>query len=422
MAAVAAPLALAALVGCRTPTELRLSVRNDAPCVGERAGARVRIYTARDLAGLASAAAESSAASCGGASDDVVIVPRDGASAFAVKIATRLDGGEVDACFAAPAARGCIVQRWTFEVPKHASRTFATALTVACADVLCPDATTCVGDGVCAPSAATAETPILDDARPPPDARADAVADSAPADVLDADARDADAPDTARPPFTVRLVDNVSTGVGHLDACVVRADGSFSPPLISDVARGIVPLHEYEISGELALPDVETITLALTTGDVTDCSASAPKLRVSATRPASGKLIAIRDGAFDAKLIADPAVTVGDGVTVHGVHADNFLRTTPFEFGASVSGATDFPVAAVGFGQASDGFREPGKVSVTFARSTGVTLDSGPIGTELGRAYTMFVLGQVEGPSVVVVCQDGTIDVDRRAVCQRKLP
>ena len=387
---------------CRTPTQFRVRVRNDAACP-----ANVRVWTAPTFDGIA-LGSSSSAPTCGGATDDVVLVP--GGDSFALLIATR-PGGDSGVCAATPTPAGCIVQRWSLSFRAHTSQTFTTTLSPACLSVTCPAGSTCVNGG-CAPS-------VIDrDCSGECVATADAGVDTSVADTSVTDVTDSvvDAPPL---PVTVRLLNSGSISMaGWLDGCVRLPGGGLSEPLLAAQKQG--PLGSFEVSGQLPIPETgDAVSIVLSSQNPPKCEGSPFTVNIKRPPP-GGRLIVFRTGGTIASIAVDTPPDPDTGVTLRGLHAAMGVSGLNLDFGYR-AGEDIWPVelAMVPFANYSKVHRAAGAVTLATSRGSGFGANTMSFkALDPGRTYTIFAFAEeASGPTRLRVCDDRLDDSTFRAVC-----
>jgi hypothetical protein len=389
--AIAAVALLLELTSCRSPTQVRVHVRNDVPCP-----AQVVLRVDGE--------ARSSASTCGGGSDDFVVVPRsDDADRFTIELATRTDGADPSSCNEGAAA--CIVQRWELSFRAHDPQTFSTTLSRECVASACAPGRTCAF-GRCVASTIDRDCSDgcePDDAGVPPDTGAP--------------------PDTAPPaPVTVRLINTGTIGLsGTLDVCVQTAAG-MSEPLLA--ARKLEPIGNFEVTGSMPIPDDtgEVVTMSLTNSQPPDCATGR---RASIKRPPpGGRLFALKKGAFDAVLAYDVPPSPSAGVTLRMMHAAARWMNEPAEFGMRLDVSMDVwpkELTGVAFGALSSTYVTNEKVLLVSGRTSSGGTNSGFFATPpaAGRTHTVFFFAEQDGPETVRVCDDYLADAQLRALCSK---
>jgi hypothetical protein len=140
---------LAALTGCRSPTQISVTLETDVPC----AQVTETSFTAGELGALESAPPTTEGTSCNnGTLGTVVLVPSGADDAtVAFKVVTALNGQTVDTCSGAAGASdpNCIVARRALRYVPHTPLDVIVAMTQACEGEICGADTTCV-NGACA--------------------------------------------------------------------------------------------------------------------------------------------------------------------------------------------------------------------------------------------------------------------------------
>ena len=156
---------VAAGVACYGPTEVRLEISTDLPCVANKAAGAgvpgpvhtlVRLGGAVDAPTVADTTACTEQAAADGFRDigSIVLVPSgDRTARVTVQVSATADGSSPDACGrpeTPPQVQAqCIVARRTFAFIKHTSRSLPIRLYAACRGQVCSAAETCNKFGTC---------------------------------------------------------------------------------------------------------------------------------------------------------------------------------------------------------------------------------------------------------------------------------
>jgi hypothetical protein len=388
-----------ALFSCRSATQYRLVVENDAPCT---AGSAVTIKSGPTLESLQNAPEVARSAACGGASDDLVFVPNGGKdSSFAIEIAS-----------------GDIVQRWVLAYAPHETRTFSTRLVPACAGIACKSGETCVEGPLCVSSRVEGDVPSRDGSVPQ--------SDSPMADTSVTDSAMDVAPEVVAPaPVTVRMINGGTlSNFGSLDVCVKDAAGTLGPPLLG--SRGKSPLGAWGVSASIPIPEDtgDVVSLVLAISDPPDCASPDKTKKTSAMRPPpGGQLIVFRKDGFTSVAVPTTTPKPTDQVVVRALHVAARVYGDTLEFRPRIDGIDTTPKVfeAVAGGAPSAIFEAAGSLNLVSVRSgSGFYRDTGIISPLVAKHVYLAIAMAESDPgtdSRVVVCDEYLADSDLRALC-----